>query len=133
MGAIAERVKFDTGRTDSMTTAATALKAGHGVCQDFAHIFLSVCRRLDLPARYVTGYLMTDESEAQAHHAWVEAEVAGLGWVGFDPANSVCPDERYVRLACGLDADSAAPVRGVRRGAGPDLLEVRVTLQVHQQ
>lgn len=132
MAAIRERMKFDTGHTDATTTAAAALKAGHGVCQDFAHIFLAICRRLGLPARYVTGYLVANEGEAEveANHAWVEAEVAGLGWVGFDPANGICPDEHYVRLACGLDATTAAPVRGIRRGAGPDRLEVRVKLQV---
>lgn len=133
MAAIRERMTFDTGHTDAATSAAEALKAGHGVCQDFAHIFLAICRRLNLPARYVTGYLVMREGEAdgEAHHAWVEAEVAGLGWVGFDPANGVCPDEHYVRLACGLDAASAAPIRGVRRGPGADSLSVHVC--VHEQ
>jgi transglutaminase-like putative cysteine protease len=135
MGAIGERLEFDPGHTDSTTTAAAALKAGHGVCQDFAHVFLAVCRRLDQPARYVTGYLAMKDGglDSQAHHAWVEAEVAGLGWVGFDPANSICPDENYVRLACGLDASSAAPIRGIRRGVGRDSIEVRVSLQVQFQ
>jgi transglutaminase-like putative cysteine protease len=134
MAAIAERMKFDTGHTDAATTAAAALKAGHGVCQDFAHVFLAVCRCLDLPGRYVTGYLVMKEGEveADAHHAWVEAEVAGLGWVGFDPTNGICPDEHYVRLACGLDAASAAPIRGIRRGAGLDSLAVNVTVEVQQ-
>lgn len=133
MGVIAERMKFDAGHTDVTTSASQALKAGHGVCQDFAHLFLAVSRCLDLPARYVTGYLVMKEGEveADAHHAWVEAEVAGLGWVGFDPANGICPDEHYVRLACGLDATSAAPIRGIRRGAGADSLAVKV--RVHEQ
>jgi len=130
MGSIAERMRFDAGSTDAATSAAEALKAGHGVCQDFAHIFIAVCRRLDMPARYVTGYLvLKGGGEADAHHAWVEADVAGLGWVGFDPVNGICPDERYVRLACGLDADSAAPVRGVRRGSGGDRMAVRVSVR----
>ncbi|MEZ5872721.1 MAG: transglutaminase family protein [Nitratireductor sp.] len=130
MGTIRERMSFETKATDSETSAAQALARGHGVCQDFAHVFISVCRLLDQPARYVTGYLAMQEGEgdAEAHHAWVEADVAGLGWVGFDPANGICPDARYVRLACGLDADSAAPVRGVRRGAGADRLTVRVAV-----
>lgn len=130
MGAIRERMSFDAGRTDVTTSAADALKAGHGVCQDFAHVFLAVCRKLDLPARYVTGYLVVREGDvgAEAQHAWVEADVAGLGWVGFDPANGVCPDDHYVRLACGLDAADAAPVRGVRRGAGANSLSVHVSV-----
>ncbi|MCG6858605.1 MAG: transglutaminase family protein [Salaquimonas sp.] len=130
MEAIRERVEFDAGQTDMTTSAADALKSGHGVCQDFAHIFLSVCRRLDLPARYVTGYLVVREGDvgAEAQHAWVEADVAGLGWVGFDPANGICPDDHYVRLACGLDAADAAPIRGIRRGSGTDTLSVSVSV-----
>lgn len=130
MGSIRERLHFDSGRTDVATTAADALKAGHGVCQDFAHVFLAVCRKLDLPARYVTGYLVVREGDvgAEAQHAWVEADVAGLGWVGFDPANGVCPDDHYVRLASGLDAADAAPIRGVRRGTGVDTLSVHVSV-----
>jgi transglutaminase-like putative cysteine protease len=132
MAEIRQRLRFETGRTDPDTTAAAALSSGHGVCQDFSHVFIAVARRLDQPARYVTGYMVTGEggeSAAEAHHAWVEAEVAGLGWVGFDPANGVCPDERYIRLACGLDADSAAPIRGVRHGGGDDELVVAVSVK----
>jgi transglutaminase-like putative cysteine protease len=128
METIRERMTFDTGQTDAQTTAEEALREGHGVCQDFSHIFIGVCRMLDVPARYVTGYLaMGDgEQEAQAHHAWAEALVAGLGWVGFDAANGICPDARYVRLGGGHDAAGAAPVRGIRRGAGNESLSVKV-------
>ena len=78
---------------------------------------------LGVPARYVNGYFVTGgESASEAQHAWAEAWVDGLGWVGFDPANHVCPTERYVRLACGLDAASAAPIRGTRRGGETRLL-----------
>ncbi|MGI9402818.1 MAG: transglutaminase family protein [Rhizobiaceae bacterium] len=130
MQAIRERMEFDTSSTHSETTAAEAIKNRHGVCQDFSHVFISICRLLDQPARYVTGYLVIEETGeiADAHHAWVEADVAGLGWVGFDPANGVSPDERYVRLACGLDASTAAPVRGIRRGHGNESLEVSVSV-----
>jgi transglutaminase-like putative cysteine protease len=134
MEAIREEVTFDTTSTHSETTAADALKNGHGVCQDFSHIFISICRLLGQPARYVTGYLVMDDAGkiADAHHAWVEAEVAGLGWVGFDPTNGISPDEKYVRLACGLDASSAAPIRGIRRGRGNEILRVSVTVSQTQ-
>lgn len=134
MEAIREEVVFDTSSTHSETTAAEAMKSRHGVCQDFSHIFISVSRLLGQPARYVTGYLAVDESGeiADAHHAWVEAEVAGLGWVGFDPANGVSPDEKYIRLACGLDAATAAPIRGIRRGHGNETLDVSVSVNQSQ-
>jgi transglutaminase-like putative cysteine protease len=85
-----------------------------------------------VPARYVTGYLYLGEDEgAQAHHAWAEAWVDGLGWVGFDVANRVCPTDSYVRLASGLDAGYAAPIKGSRRGGSGESLDVAVA--VHQQ
>jgi hypothetical protein len=68
-----------------------------------------------------------EEIASEAHHAWVEALVPGLGWIGFDVANSICPTDRYVRLACGLDAQHAAPVRGTRRGGAAETLAVEVT------
>jgi transglutaminase-like putative cysteine protease len=132
--AIAGRVVYDEDATDSGTSAAEAFRAGHGVCQDHAHIFIAACRRLGMPARYVTGYLHV-ESEANyaAHHAWAEAWVPDLGWVGFDPANHICPTERYVRLACGFDAHSAAPITGSRRGGGTESLTVDVIVRQQQQ
>ncbi|MCB1456735.1 MAG: transglutaminase family protein [Nitratireductor sp.] len=135
METIRERMKFDTQATDASTKANEALARGHGVCQDFAHVFISACRLLEQPARYVTGYLVMHEgeAEAEAHHAWVEAEVAGLGWVGFDPVNGISPDTHYVRLGCGFDAASAAPIRGVRRGGSGDRLAVHVAVHSEAQ
>ena len=134
LAAIAERVVYDTDATHPGTTAADAFAAGSGVCQDHAHVFIAAARGLGVPARYVTGYLHLDGEEiAAAHHAWAEACVPGLGWVGFDPANHVCPTERYVRLACGFDAASAAPITGARRGGGAESLEVDVTVRQQQQ
>jgi transglutaminase-like putative cysteine protease len=130
MGQIRGKVEYETGVTDSLTKAEEALGAGHGVCQDHAHIFISACRVGGVPARYVTGYLLTDGvSDEEAHHAWAEAWVEGLGWVGFDVANNVCPTDRYVRLAAALDASYAAPIRGSRRGGGEERLEVEVRVQ----
>lgn len=133
--AIAERVVYDTDATHHGTTAADSFAAGQGVCQDHAHIFIAASRRLGIPARYVTGYLHVEgEAVFAAHHAWAEAWVDSLGWVGFDPANHICPTERYVRLACGFDAASAAPITGTRRGGGNESLHVDVIVrQQHQQ
>ena len=98
---VRDRVDYVAGTTDAHTSAAEALADGKGVCQDHAHIFISAARTLGIPARYVTGYLVLDERAApEAHHAWAEAWVEALGWVGFDVANRICPTERYVRLAC---------------------------------
>lgn len=125
-------VAFEIGQTNVKTTAEMALVAGHGVCQDHSHIFISAARLLDIPARYVSGYLLMDETvEQQAGHGWVEAHVDELGWVGFDVANGVCPDERYVRVATGFDYRDAAPVTGISLGAGAS--ELSVLLSVDQQ
>ena len=115
--AVRDRVEYVPGATDAHTGAAEALADGKGVCQDHAHIFISAARTLGIPARYVTGYLVLDDPDpANAHHAWAEAYVEALGWVGFDVANRICPTDRYVRLACGLDAGYTTPITGSRRG-----------------
>ena len=131
MDRIRHRVDYLTGVTDTATTAAEALRSGNGVCQDHAHIFISAARLGAVPARYVTGYLLTGDSAlvAEAHHAWAEAWVDGLGWVGFDVANRVCPTDRYVRMGAALDAHGAAPIRGSRRGGGAEKLAVEVLVQ----
>lgn len=134
MEAIATQVVYDTEATQSKTSAAEAFAAGQGVCQDHAHIFIAATRRMAIPSRYVTGYLHVEgEEKAVAHHAWAEAWVRDLGWIGFDPANHICPTERYVRLACGFDAASAAPVTGSRRGGGTESLRVDVIVRQQQQ
>jgi transglutaminase-like putative cysteine protease len=130
MDAVHERVDYVIGVTHPHTSAAEALQAGQGVCQDHAHIFISAARVMGLPARYVNGYFLTEDDEpAEAHHAWAEVWIKGLGWLGFDPANQVCPTDRYVRLACGLDSASAAPIRGTRRGGAEEVLDVVVEVQ----
>jgi len=115
MAAIRDKVEYQTGTTSQHTPAADVPAQGKGVCQDHAHVFIAAVRSLGIPARYVNGYFVTGaEGTEEAHHAWAEAYVAHLGWVGFDVANLVCPDERFVRLATGLDATSASPIRGSR-------------------
>lgn len=123
---VRECIDYQPQTTDVATPAAAALAAGAGVCQDHAHVLLAAARVLGHPARYVSGYLCASSEQAAASHAWVEIHVAELGWVGFDPANRICPDERYVRVAIGRDYRDAAPVRGVRVGGGEELLEVQV-------
>lgn len=128
MLAVHGRIAFQPGLTHAATTAAEALAAGIGVCQDHTHVFLACARHLGLPARYVSGYLlMADGSvEQAAGHAWAEAFIDGLGWVGFDAANGISPTEHYVRVAIGLDYRDTAPVRGLRQGGGAEALEVVV-------
>ncbi|EGD57521.1 transglutaminase-like protein [Novosphingobium nitrogenifigens DSM 19370] len=111
---IRDAVAYETGHTDVATSAEAVLAAGHGVCQDHAHVFIASARALGIPARYVSGYLLMDDRvEQDAGHGWAEAFVEGLGWVGFDVANAVCPDARYVRVATGRDYVEAAPVKGL--------------------
>lgn len=130
MDAVYGRIAYIVGATDAHTSGAAALADGKGVCQDQAHVFISVARELNIPSRYVNGYFLDkDAGQAEAHHAWAECWVDGLGWVGFDPTNRQCPTDRYVRLAWGLDAVSAAPIRGTRRGGEAEALDVVVEVQ----
>lgn len=131
-GLVRDAVAYETGRTHAGTRAEEALEAGHGVCQDHAHVFISAARLLGYPARYAGGYLMMEgRVDQDAGHAWAEVHVEGLGWVGFDISNAICPDDRYVRVATGLDYADAAPVSGMRFGQAVELMDVSV--QVQQQ
>lgn len=130
LAAVKAEVVYDPGHTDATTPAEEALEAGHGVCQDHAHVFLSAARLMDFPARYVSGYLKLDGEGAEAEsHAWAEAYVADLGWVGFDPSNGISPDMRYVRVATGLDYGDAAPVSGILMGTAQETLAVSVLVE----
>ena len=130
--AVTEAITYTPGVTEAQTTAAEAVALGAGVCQDHAHALIAVARRADLPARYVSGYLMSGR-DGEASHAWAEIWVQGLGWIGFDPANACCPDDRYIRLGSGLDAQDAAPIKGTARGPGAEILDVSVAVQAVQQ
>lgn len=130
------QVAYAVGETEVHTCAEEAAVLGKGVCQDHAHIFLGAARLLGIPARYVSGYMMmADRIEQEAGHAWVEAYIDHLGWVGFDVANGISPDERYVRVATGRDYGEAAPITGMSYGAGDSLLEVQLAVeqQAHEQ
>jgi transglutaminase-like putative cysteine protease len=135
MAEVHGKVAYVVGVSDVQTTAAEAYAAKRGVCQDHAHIMVTVARHLGLPARYVTGYLVTGVgASSSAAHAWAELLIPELGWVGFDAANGQCPTEHYVRGASGLDAASVAPVRGTRRGgSGAEHMRVEVRVEISQQ
>jgi transglutaminase-like putative cysteine protease len=130
MAAVADAIAYRPGVTTAHTTAAEALALGEGVCQDHAHAMIALARVRGMPARYVSGYLHSDATgEAhEAAHAWAELFVPGLGWIGFDPANRCCPDDRYIRLGSGMDAQDAAPIRGISRGSGNEALDVVVAV-----
>ena len=93
---------------------------------EFAHAFIGAARALEIPARYVTGYLAGSEDEPAAFHAWAEAWDDGLGWIGFDPTLGYCPTDRHVRVAVGLDAVSAVPVRSIPAVGTPQVLAMSV-------
>jgi transglutaminase-like putative cysteine protease len=127
MDEVRDRVDYRLGVTHVASTAAQALQAGAGVCQDHTHLFIAAARLLGHPARYVSGYLWAGANGAyEASHAWAEAHVEGIGWVGFDAANRTRPTAAYLRTAVGLDYWAAAPVRGVRRGDTEEALTVSV-------
>jgi transglutaminase-like putative cysteine protease len=126
--AVNREMTFDTDPTHSATTAAEAFALRRGVCQDLTHVYLAAARQLGVPARYVAGHLCrADGVTAQdAGHAWAEAYLEDLGWIGFDPANGICSTEAHVRVAIGLDYLGAAPVRGSRHGGTGENLHVAV-------
>ncbi|HEY6381942.1 MAG TPA: transglutaminase family protein [Pseudolabrys sp.] len=128
MVALNREIAFDTDPTHAATTAAQAFTLRRGVCQDITHIFVAAARALGVPARYIGGHFHRADgvTTQEAGHAWAEAYVENLGWVGFDPTNGICTTESHVRVAVGLDYLGAAPVRGTRFGGGGETLAVAV-------
>lgn len=133
--AVSDAIRYAPGSTDALTTAAEALERGSGVCQDHTHALIALAHATDMPARYVTGYLLVrdDGTPEEASHAWAEIHVGSLGWVGFDAANRASPDARYVRIGSGRDAAEAALIRGVSRGRGVEAMDVEVLVEAMQQ
>lgn len=121
-------LRFNTEATQVETGAEQAAAEGHGVCQDFAHVFIAAARLGGIPARYVSGHLFRRDGKhkQQAAHAWAEAWVEDLGWLAFDPVNGISTDDAYLRVACGLDYRDAAPIAGARSGGGREQLKVEV-------
>lgn len=116
----------DDAASSAPVNAAEAFARKHGAPKDLAHIFIGAARSLGIPARYVRGYFRRPDKSADTSHAWAEAFVPDLGWVGFDPSNGCCPTEGHVRVAIGLDSLGAAPVRGTRLGVGAETLAVAI-------
>ena len=107
--------------------AAEAYAHKLGRAGDLAHVLIAAAHSLGVPARYIAGYLCAEAAAGpDGGHAWAEAFIPDLGWVGFDPANGICPNDAYVRVAVGLDALDAAPMRGMRYGAGAETLAVAI-------
>ena len=141
MSRIHETVQFQRGCTEVGTPALDALRQGKGVCQDFAHIMVACCRQMGVPARYVSGYLLTQPPPGRprligsdASHAWASvylpgAEPSSGQWFDFDPTNDRSPGEDYVTLAIGRDFLDVSPLRGVLRGGARHVLDVAVTVE----
>lgn len=112
-----------------------AISERKGVCQDFAHVMIALLRFMKVPCRYVSGYLFHAKSDQAcaaegASHAWVEALLPGLGWIGFDPTNDMLCGERHIRVAVGRDYAEVPPTRGVYKGGGESELSVAVTVSL---
>ena len=119
---------YDTRATIVTTPLAEVLAHRRGVCQDFAHLMLAVCRAVGVPARYVSGYLYTEKpSEGNgAMHAWTEAYIPSCGWIGFDPTHGLLVDHQYVKVAVGRTYADVPPTRGMFRGPQEHSIAVRV-------
>ncbi|HVS51091.1 MAG TPA: transglutaminase family protein [Opitutaceae bacterium] len=121
---------YQPASTNVHTPMSEVLKNRRGVCQDFAHVTIGLCRALKIPARYVSGYLYNGPADqlrgAQASHAWVEVYLPELGWRGLDPTNDQQPDERYVKIAVGRDYADVSPLRGTYRGTPQRKMTVEV-------
>ena len=120
--------------TDVNTHMLDFLQLRKGVCQDFAHLMLGMCRAMKIPARYVSGYLYNGPTEhllgAQASHAWCEVFVPGFGWHGLDPTNDRLADEQYVKVAIGRDYADILPVKGHYKGTSDRKMSVHVEVQL---
>ena len=129
---IQDDIAFDAEPATTSVTAAETFAKKRGTYQGLTHVFIAVARALGVPARYVSGYLHRPDavSAQEGGHAWAEAHVPELGWVGFDPAEGLCVTDRHIRIAIGLDGLGAARVRGAHYGGGREVLAVK--LQVTQ-
>ena len=125
---------YEAGVTHADSPIDQALEAGRGVCQDFAHIMIAICRSWGIPARYVSGYLFTDRqagdrSDPDATHAWVEVFLPSTRWIGLDPTNNVEAGERHIAAAVGRDYNDVPPSRGVYQGEAESQLAVGVSVR----
>lgn len=130
MHTIHDTLVYEKGATDVTTAADQALSLGRGVCQDFSHIMLAVCRIQSIPARYVSGYLYNNE-HTTASHAWVDILLPERGWVSLDPTHDGEQTAQYVRVAVGRDYADVPPTRGIFKGNAKEKMDVRVSVKVY--
>ena len=126
--------QYQSGATNVSTHASEVLEGKKGVCQDFAHAMVALCRSLYIPARYVSGYFFDATRDhslrgSEASHAWVEVYIDNFGWIGLDPTNNKVVDDTYIILARGRDYRDVAPVIGAYYGAGKSAMNVNVDVQ----
>jgi transglutaminase-like putative cysteine protease len=126
---------YDQKATTVSTPVSAVFASKRGVCQDFAHLMLSCLRSLNLPARYVSGYILNEPLPgtekllgSDASHAWIESHLPGVGWVGFDPTNGKMANQEFITMAWGRDFMDVTPLRGVVLGGGEQKLDVTVSV-----
>jgi transglutaminase-like putative cysteine protease len=130
MAFVHAHLAYESRSTQVNTHARDVLAQKRGVCQDFAHVMISLCRSLKIPAVYVSGYLATEA--ASATHAWTEVFVPGQGWQPLDPTHNCRPDESYVKIAVGRDYADVPPVSGIYRGTQERKMDVEVRIEPRQ-
>src|SRR6201996_7039678 len=126
-----ENFKYIKGITTVETTLDEVWKLKAGVCQDFAHMLLVLLRQIQIPSRYVSGYICPNKNGMRgegATHAWIEAHIPGNGWIGLDPTKKCIADDLHVRLATGRSFSDCSPVKGTYKGAAGQQLEVGVSV-----
>ena len=128
---VSNSIDYVSGSTTNSTSSRDALKQKKGVCQDFAHILISIARFNKLPARYINGFLLEETlSGENTTHAWVEIFIKDLGWVAFDPSHKKCIDDRYIRISSGFDFEDASTIKGVKTNyKGDELLDTKVDIE----
>ena len=127
---VSNSIEYVGGSTNTSTSSHEALKQGKGVCQDFAHILISVARLNNIPARYVNGFLLEDVNSGEnSTHAWAEVYIKDIGWIAFDPSHKKCIDEKYIRITCGYDFLDASTIKGVKTNyKGNEILKSKVSI-----
>jgi transglutaminase-like putative cysteine protease len=131
MGHIHHTFAYQPAITSVQSTVADLLELRKGVCQDFAHLMIAVCRAMDVPARYISGYIVSGPDQAargaSASHAWCEAWVPGFGWRGFDPTNDLLAADSHVKVGYGRTYADVPPTRGIYRGQAAESIAVQVS------
>jgi transglutaminase-like putative cysteine protease len=126
MAAVHAALAYESSPRETRGGAAEAFALRRGDAREFAHVFIACARGLEIPARFVSGYLADDAPPPEGLFAWAEAEAPGLGWIAFDSVHKVCADARYVRVAVGFDALGAAPFRLGHSGGGEAQVDAQV-------